>query len=208
VIVLVILLAAWLVFRGIGALGVSALATWQHAACYALALMFVFTASAHFNKMKHDLARMVPSIFPRPMPLIYITGVLEFLGAAGLILPGFRSLAGICLIAMLIAMFPANVNAAMKGAALAGKPATRLWLRRSHADIFYWASLVVDSFLIWRAILSWRKSKMNRAYGRMTTSLGPAGSMNFDPRSRLSFNVAGTSRSAIATFRVHDPVVQ
>ena len=42
------------------------LASWQHSALYALAVMFVFTATAHFNKMKHDLARMIPAYFPRP----------------------------------------------------------------------------------------------------------------------------------------------
>ena len=113
--VLIVLFGAWLVLRGIGALGVGALATWQHSACYALALMFVFTGIAHFNRLKHDLARMVPDVFPRPMLLIYLTGVLEFMGAVGLLLPRFRSLAGICLIALLIVMFPANVNAALEG---------------------------------------------------------------------------------------------
>jgi hypothetical protein len=38
---------------------------------YALAVMFVFTASAHFNKMKHDLARMIPAYFPRPLLIVY-----------------------------------------------------------------------------------------------------------------------------------------
>jgi uncharacterized membrane protein YphA (DoxX/SURF4 family) len=90
-----VLLAAWLVFRGVGAAGVHALASWQHSALYALALMFVFTATAHFNKMKHDLARMIPSSFPCPLLIVYITGVLELLGAAGLVLPQFRRLAGI-----------------------------------------------------------------------------------------------------------------
>jgi uncharacterized membrane protein len=127
--VLIILLGSWLVFRGIGALGVSALATWQHSACYALAVMFVFTGIAHFNKMRHDLVRMVPAMFPQPAALVYFTGTLEFMGVAGLLLPRFRSLAGICLIVLLIALFPANVNAALKGATLAGKPATPLWLR-------------------------------------------------------------------------------
>ena len=42
----------------------------------------------------------------------------------------------------------------------------------------------------------------------LAISLGLAGSTNFRPRSWLSFNVAGTSRSAICIFRVHDPVVQ
>ena len=53
--VLIVLLAAWLVFRAIGAAGVNVFASWQHSALYALAVMFVFTATAHFNKMKHDL---------------------------------------------------------------------------------------------------------------------------------------------------------
>lgn len=127
--VLIVLFGSWLVFREIGALGVGALATWQRSAGYALALMFVFTGIAHFNKMRHDLVRMVPAVFPRPMLLIYLTGVLEFMGAVGLLLPRLRSLAGICLITLLIAMFPANVNAAHKGTTLAGRPTTPLWLR-------------------------------------------------------------------------------
>ena len=84
---------------------------------------------AHFNKIRHDLARMVPSSFPQPMLIVHITGVCEFLGAAGLLIPRFRSLAGICLTLLLIGMFAANVNAALKGMTLAGKPVTPLWLR-------------------------------------------------------------------------------
>ena len=132
----IVLFTSWLVFRGVGALGVGALATWRGSAVYALALMFVFTGVAHFNKMKQDLVRMVPAMFPRPMLLIYFTGVLEFMGAVGLLLPRFRALAGICLIALLIAMFPANVNAAMKQTTLAGKPATPLRLRAPMQVVF------------------------------------------------------------------------
>jgi len=44
--------------------------------------------------------------------------------------------AGICLIALLIVLFPANVNAAMKGTTLAGKPATPLWLRAPMQVLF------------------------------------------------------------------------
>jgi uncharacterized membrane protein len=142
--VLIILFASWLVFRGIGALGIAAFATWQHSACYALAVMFVFTGIAHFNQMKHDLVRMVPAVFPRPLLLVYVTGVLEFMGAAGLLAPRFRSLAGTCLILLLIALFPANVNAALKGTTLRGKAATPLWLRAPMQVLFvgllWWAS--------------------------------------------------------------------
>ncbi len=125
--VLIVLLAAWLVFRATGA-ALQVLASWQHSALYALVVMFVFTAPAHFNKMKHDLAQMIPSSFPRPLLIVYITGVLELLGAAGLLLPAFRRLAGICLIALLVGMFVANVNAAQHGVTLRGKPPTPLWL--------------------------------------------------------------------------------
>ena len=143
--VLTILFVGWLIFRGMGALGFSELQTWHNSARWALALMFVFTGTAHFNKTKHDLARMVPQFFPRPLWMIYVTGVLEFLGAAGLLLPQFRSVAGICLIVLLIAMFPANVKAANEKLLLRGKPATALWLRAPMQALFigllWWASV-------------------------------------------------------------------
>jgi|SRR5215469_7075776 len=127
--VLIVLLVSWAAFRSIGAAGVHALSSWQYSARYALAVTFIFTATAHFNKMKHDLARMIPDYFPHPLLLVYFTGVLELLGAAGLLLPQFRRIAGICLIALLVGMFVANVNAAQRGVTLRGKPPTPLWLR-------------------------------------------------------------------------------
>ena len=134
--VLMLLLVSWAAFRAIGAAGVQAFSSWQDSARYALAVMFIFSATAHFNKMKHDLARMIPAYFPRPLLLVYVTGVLELLGAAGLSFPQFRRLAGICLIALLVGMFVANVNAAQKGVTLRGKPATPLWLRAPMQVLF------------------------------------------------------------------------
>jgi uncharacterized membrane protein len=144
--VLIILLVSWLLFRGVGALGVHAMVTWQDSARYALAVMFFFTGMAHFNKMKHDLARMVPQELPHPLLIIYVTGVLEFLGAVGLLLPKLRSAAGICLIALLIAMFPANMKAAKERLSLRGKPATQLRLRLPMQLFFigllWWSSVL------------------------------------------------------------------
>src|SRR5215475_3631109 len=126
---LMVLIVSWAAFRAIGAKGVQAFSSWQDSARYALAAMFIFTATAHFTKMKHDLARMISPYFPRPLLLVYVTGVLELLGAAGLMLSQFSRLAGICLIALLVVMFVANVNAAQKGVTLRGKPPTPLWFR-------------------------------------------------------------------------------
>jgi uncharacterized membrane protein len=127
--VLGVLLISWMIFRAMGAVGVTSLATWHDSARWALALMFGFAATAHFNKMKHDLAPMIPSYFPTPLLLVYITGIFELLGAAGLLVSTVKVLAGNCLIVLLIGMFLANVNAAKKGVTLRGKPATPLWLR-------------------------------------------------------------------------------
>jgi uncharacterized membrane protein len=144
--VLMVLLVSWLVFRATGAAGVHALASWQDSARYALVVMFVFTATAHFNNMKHDLARMIPAHFPHPLLIVYVTGFFELLGAVGLILPQFHRLAGICLIALLVGMFIANVNAAQRGVTVRGKPATPLWLRAPMQVLFigllWWSTRV------------------------------------------------------------------
>lgn len=135
-VVLIILLVSWLIFRAMGAAGVHALVSWRDSVPYALGVMFLFTATAHFNKMKHDLARMIPAYFPRPLLIVHITGVLELLGAVGLVLPGFRRLAGICLVVLLVGMFVANVNAAQQGVTLRGKPPTPLGLRAPMQVLF------------------------------------------------------------------------
>ena len=126
---LFVLLISLLVFRAAGALGVAALASWIAATRYALAVMFVVTGLTHFNKTRHELVRMMPRALPAPMWMIYFTGACEFAGAAGILLPRFRGLAGLCLIALLVAMFPANVKAAREHLTLRGKVVTPLWLR-------------------------------------------------------------------------------
>jgi uncharacterized membrane protein len=96
---------------------------------FALALMFVFTASAHFNRMKEDLVQMVPPSFPNPRALVFVTGVLEIAGAIGLLLPATRRLAAGGLALLLLVLFPANISAARRRLTLRGKPVTPLALR-------------------------------------------------------------------------------
>jgi uncharacterized membrane protein len=134
--VVVVLFVSWLIIRGIGALGVAPFSTWHGSARYALAIMFLFTSTAHFNKMKNDLVRMVPAAFPQPMLIIYATGILEILGAIGLMLPEFHRIAAIGLIALLVALFPGNVKAALEHLTLRGRKATALWLRAPMQILF------------------------------------------------------------------------
>src|SRR5215204_1360292 len=106
--VLIVLLASLVLFRGLGALGVEALSSWREAAVGALAVMFLFTASAHFTKMKKDLINMVPKALPNPEFLVNLTGLLEIMGAVGLLLPATRELAGPCLRRANSNRFPAH----------------------------------------------------------------------------------------------------
>jgi len=127
--VLAVLLVAWGGFRLIGRMGVARMNSWRGALPYALALMFLFTAAAHFNDMRHDMVRMVPPWVPSPEAVVAITGVLEILGAIGLMIPRTRRAAGVALILFLIAVFPANVYAALNEVQFGGRAATPLWLR-------------------------------------------------------------------------------
>lgn len=124
-----VMLAAILVARVAGALGLEALGSWREATRAGLAVMFIFTAVAHFNRMRPDLIRMVPARFPNPALLVTLTGLAELAGALGLLVPLVSRWAAIALAALLAALFPANVHAARAGLTLGGRPATRLVLR-------------------------------------------------------------------------------
>jgi uncharacterized membrane protein len=134
--VLIVLFGGLLLFRLLGFAGVGIFSTWQAATTYALALMFLFTATAHFGKMREDLERMLPPWVPNPRAIVFITGILEIIGALGLIIPETRWLAGLCLILFLIAVFPANVHAAKAKSTLAGRPATPLGVRAPMQILF------------------------------------------------------------------------
>ena len=78
-------------------------------------VLTVFMVAAGIN---HFLApapyvAMVPDALPAPVLLVQISGVAEILGGLGLILPKPRRLAAWGLIALFVAVFPANVNMAV-----------------------------------------------------------------------------------------------
>ena len=66
----IVLFVSLLIFRAIGALGIALFFSWIACTRYAVALMFLFTGSAHFTRMRYDFARMMPKIFPNPMAVV------------------------------------------------------------------------------------------------------------------------------------------
>jgi uncharacterized membrane protein len=80
----------------------------------ALVLLGLFFIAAGANHFVHPAfyLRIVPGYLPDHALLVAISGVCECLGGIGVLIPRTRRLAGIGLIALLIAVFPANVQMA------------------------------------------------------------------------------------------------
>lgn len=83
----------------------------------ALGIMFILMGFLHFVPgPARSMAAMIPgplrgtTITPRM--LVAFTGVCEIVGGIGLLVPGTRLVAVVCLIVFLIAVFPANAVAA------------------------------------------------------------------------------------------------
>jgi uncharacterized membrane protein len=139
---LIVMLVTWLVARLMGATNVWLPAdSWSGALRFALAAMFVFTAGSHFHpRTRPDLIRMVPPSLPAPALLVTATGVLELAGAIGLLVPWALTAAASALIALLVAMFPANIHAARGGVVIAGRRAMPLvW--RAPLQLFWITAL-------------------------------------------------------------------
>ena len=116
---------------------------WWTSLRLALAGMFLLTASAHWGKRRPDVIRMIPTVFPRPDLLVTVTGILEVLGAAGLMLPTAARYAALGLALMLLAVFPANVYAARKRVTIAGRQVEALLPRTLLQIVFLTATVAV-----------------------------------------------------------------
>lgn len=141
--VLMALVLGSLAARTAGRLGVEYVDTWPRAVAVGLALMFTMTGVAHFVPgMRRDMIAIVPPRLPAPGVLVTVTGVLELLGAAGLLFPPTRVAAAVCLFVLMLAMFPANVRAAR----MPDPPksmASRLDVRTAEEVVYLAAAVVV-----------------------------------------------------------------
>ena len=71
---------------------------------------------------------IVPRVLPNHRALVYVSGVAELLCAAGLLVPATRRPAGYASAALLVAVFPANVQMSVdhgQRAQRRGDPASR-----------------------------------------------------------------------------------
>jgi uncharacterized membrane protein len=75
-------------------------------------ICFVLAGANHFANPAF-YQNIIPPRFPRPALLVAISGACEIAGGAGLAIPRLRRAAGWGLIALLLAVFPANIYMAL-----------------------------------------------------------------------------------------------
>ncbi|MCU0524374.1 MAG: DoxX family protein [Elainella sp. Prado103] len=103
-----------------------------------LAVALMIVGLTHFTHAD-QYVRIVPGVLPAPLALVYISGVFEILGGIGLLIPGVSVVAAWGLIALFIAVFPANINQAIHHIPIDGIP-NYPWL--------YWVRLPFQAVLI------------------------------------------------------------
>ncbi|MGH7607089.1 MAG: DoxX family protein [Gemmatimonadales bacterium] len=113
-----------------------------------LAAFFTFAGTMHFVRPRAYEAIMPPGV-PMHREAVAVSGVAEIVGGLAVISPATRAFARWWLLALLIAVFPANVYMATNAADLAarGVPADRIpkWM--------LWARLPLQPLMMWWA---WR----------------------------------------------------
>ena len=93
-----------------------------------LALFFLTAGLLHFLR-PDGFVRIVPPYLPNPLLLVHLSGAAEIAGALGLLVPATRRWAAWGLVALLLAVFPANVYMLQTGGAGLSVPEWALWLR-------------------------------------------------------------------------------
>lgn len=86
-----------------------------------LAVCMVVAGVLHFAQPE-PFIRIVPGFLPAPAALVYISGVIEIALGIGLLVPAACPIAAWGLVALFIAVFPANLNMAINHIQIAGIP--------------------------------------------------------------------------------------
>ena len=100
------------------------------ALCWFLALFFFVAGIMHFVQVD-VFAAIVPPLLPFPKLIVWVTGLMEFVFAAGLVMSKYRKASGFWLAPYLLAVLPANIYMAMYNIPLGetvASPAV-LWVR-------------------------------------------------------------------------------
>ena len=91
--------------------------------------IFMSIGVLHFIRPEF-FTRIMPAYLPWHVTLVYVSGFFEMAGGAGLLIPPVRRIAGYGLLALLVSVFPANINMAVNAGEFADiGPAWAFWAR-------------------------------------------------------------------------------
>ncbi len=117
-----------------------------------IALFFIAGGIAHFVVADFFIMAM-PDYLGYHKELVIISGVFEILGAIGILVPQTRLLAGYGLLALIVAVYPANVNMALHPEKFKDIPELFLYIRLPFQILFIW--------FVWWAIAPERKKSQH-----------------------------------------------
>ncbi len=115
--------------------------------------MVVFYAGAGVLHLRSPDAFLpiVPLWVPAPREVVVLTGLCELAGAAGLLVPRLRGLAGIMLALYAVCVLPANIRHAVEGIDIPGLPSS-WWYhapRLALQPVLVWAALYGGGVIAW-----------------------------------------------------------
>ena len=117
-------------------------------ALWLLAVFFTIAGLNHFLNPGPYLG-MMPAYLPWHRELILASGAAEMAGGLAILVPRLRSAAGWGLIALLVAVFPANLHVALHGWEGVQIPAWVLWARLPFQGLFiawvWWTCIARDA---------------------------------------------------------------
>ena len=108
-------------------------------ATFLAAAFYIGAGTLHFASPKPYL-KIMPPYVPWHPAMVYLSGVAEIAGGIGLLIPRLRRMAAWGLVAVLIAVFPANLYMATDHIQMTANPAPE-WIA--------WARLPLQALLVW-----------------------------------------------------------
>jgi uncharacterized membrane protein len=88
---------------------------------YLMGPAYVVAGVLHFV-VPELYVQIIPPVLPAPLALVYLSGLAEIAVGIGVLVPETRRYAAWATIALLLAIFPANVYMATSGVVVAGIP--------------------------------------------------------------------------------------
>lgn len=104
---------------------------------YFLTIAFVAAGANHFLNAEFYL-KIMPPFLPAPLFLIYLSGIFQIALGILLLIPKFTRLAAFGLIALLIAVFPANIYMAINPQLFVEFSAAALYIRLPLQFLLIW----------------------------------------------------------------------